>query len=166
MLGAGERVSSLEAAVALQPRWLTGWWERLCFHRFSSYTMQCNAEALGGHAAPGLFDNSERRVSQSALPRMVAASSEEGGRGGGGGVGSGAGSTMRASSDAAAEAGAEPGTPVHARAEGKPAANPGDNCGVCVSCLDKLEFGGRGIKRKGCLRKKKLPTKAPRRRRE
>lgn len=166
MLGAGERVSSLEAAVAPQPRWLTGWWERLCFHRFSSYTMQCNAEALGGHAAPGLFDNSERRVSQSALPRMVAASSEEGGRGGGGGVGSGAGSTMRASSDAAAEAGAEPGTPVHARAEGKPAANPGDNCGVCVSCLDKLEFGGRGIKRKGCLRKKKLPTKAPRRRRE
>ena len=166
MLGAGERVSSLEAAVALQPRWLTGWWERLCFHRFSSYTMQCNAEALGGHAAPRLFDNSERRVSQSALPRMVAASSEEGGRavgrGVGSGDGSGAGSVTRVCSDAAAEAG----TPVHASAELKRAANPGGNCGVCVSCLDKLEFGGRGTKRKGCLRKKKLPPKAPRRRRE
>ena len=128
--------------------------------------MQCNAEALGNHAAPGLFDNSERRVSQSALPRMVAASSEEGGRGVSSGVGSGdgsgAGSVTRVCSDAAAEAS----TPVHASAELKPAANPGGNCGVCVSCLDKLEFGGRGTKRKGCLRKKNLPPKAPRRRRE
>ena len=37
------------------------------------------------------------------------------------------------------------------------------NCGVCVSCLDKPEFGGRGIRRKGCLRKKEPPIKAPRR---
>ena len=166
MLGAGERVSSLEAAVALQPRWLTGLWERLCFHRFSSYTMQCNAEALGGEAAPGLFDNSERRASQSALPRMVAPSSGEGGRGVGSSAGSGAGSSAGSATRACSDAGAEAGPPVHARAEGEPTANPGGNCGVCVSCLDKLEFGGRGTKRKGCLRKTKLPPKAPRRRRE
>ena len=92
---------------------------------------------------------------------MVAPSCEEGGRGGGSGVGSGAGSAVRACSAAAAEAG----TPGHTDvllAE----ANPRGNCGVCVSCLDKPEFGGRGIRRKGCLRKKEPPTKAPCRRRE
>ena len=155
MLGAGERVSLLEVAVALQPRWLTGWWERLCFYRFSGYTMQYSAEALGGHAAPGLFDNSERRASQSALPRMVVASSDEDSRG----AGSGAGKATRVCSDAAAEAR----RPAHARSERPPAANPVGNCGVCVSCLDKREFGGRDIKRKGCLRKKQLRLKAPRR---
>ena len=157
MLGAGERVSALEVAVTLQPRWLTGWWERLRFHRFSSYTMQCDANALGGDAPPELFDNSERRASQSGLPRMVAASAGKGGRG----VGSGVGSATRARSSAAAEED----TPAHSRAERESTADADGNCGVCVNCLDKIKFGGRGIKRKGCLHKKQHKSKALQRRR-
>ena len=37
-----------------------------------------------------------------------------------------------------------------------PSSDPNDDCGVCVTCLDKPKFGGRGIKRKGCLRKKEV----------
>ena len=35
-----------------------------------------------------------------------------------------------------------------------PSSDPNEDCGVCVSCQDKPKFGGPGIKRKGCLRKK------------
>ena len=38
----------------------------------------------------------------------------------------------------------------------EPSSDPSDDCGVCVTCLDKRKFGGRGIKRKGCLRKKEV----------
>ena len=35
-----------------------------------------------------------------------------------------------------------------------PSDDPNEDCGTCVSCQDKPKFGGPGIKRKGCLRKK------------
>lgn len=47
----------------------------------------------------------------------------------------------------------EPDAPVPLSA---PSSDPNDDCGVCVTCLDKVKFGGRGIKRKGCLRKKEV----------
>ena len=56
--------------------------------------------------------------------------------------------------EAAAEEEAAP-APAPAPPSAAPA-DPSDDCGVCVNCQDKPKFGGRGIKRKGCLRKKEV----------